>query len=121
MKIKNISRTRKAQPYEFAGYTFYIKPITASLQVRFSALAKNTGNIYPKQLKIEFCDDCLDDWSDVVDENDNPIEFSKQSARDVLCDDDNEMLFSILFSASQLMAMQSANELEEDIKQAKKP
>jgi hypothetical protein len=113
MFIQGVSIKTEPSIYKFNDLTFDVRPITPSLQTRYSVAAAANKNLFSSHLLAEFADDCLCGWSGLKDVNGVVVNYSKDLARDLITDPQNVDLAVLLFTFSQTLKLEYEREVKE--------
>ena len=120
-KIKAFYKDRSAKPIELDGVTFYVKPLSSSQFLRFQInSASGSLDFQTSVIKRSFANDHVEGWEGLLYDDGKEVEFSKENAIELLCDEDYAELFSVLFDKSYVLRQEMILGAEKDSKDVKK-
>lgn len=113
----------KTKKVEVGDMSFEVKPMAIDLVFKFQGYASQEEDakavIATNTEKRHFAKTHIVDW-DVYDENDQPIEFTKENVVAALTDEDNHEIFVALYFASLGFRAELNSKIDEDKEKAKK-
>lgn len=122
MKLKGFYQDRKAQPCELDGVTFYVKPLSKSqLETARAVQGMGSPDFLGPFAKVSFAREHIEGWDGLEYDNDEPVEFTRQNAIELLAKEEYDGLCFALFDFAYTKAVELERKASGDTENAGKP
>lgn len=121
MKLKGFYQDRAPQECVLDDAVFYVKPLDSAKLATVTGMQQSfSSSFFSAAEKVAFARDNVTGWDNLFYDNDEPVEFTKQNAIQLLVKDEYDGLAFALFDFAYAKALELSKKTKKDAETAGK-